>query len=130
MNTHKVVIRCERLGDKCWRCTLFVDDEEVAVAIDTSQKRSVKEIHDYAKKQYNINPRVVAPRTKAISGRVRRMASTLGRHGRVLADVVTHEALTGHKARREDVAALARSLRHAGHKRTAKQVETLPSKKR
>ena len=60
---------------------------------------------------------------KALGGRIRQDGTTLGRHGRVLAAVVSHALLTGRKIVHADVLSLVRALRRAGHVRTAAQLE-------
>lgn len=120
MTKHSVSIHCEQVKKGEWKCTLRVDGEEAVKSIATTQTSAVRELQDFAKMRYGINPPV--EKIRALSGRVRRAATTLGQHGKVLADVVTHEALTGRKPRRQDVSALVRALRHAGHPRTASQV--------
>lgn len=60
---------------------------------------------------------------KALGGRIRTAAPTLGREGRVLADVISHNLFTGRPlaVSDEEAETLARSLRRAGHVATSKQ---------
>lgn len=65
---------------------------------------------------------------KAVAGRIRKVTNTLGQHGRVLADVVTHAILTGHRPAVKDTMTVANALRRAGHVQTARQLERVSFK--
>lgn len=80
----------------------------------------------YAFHRLNAGRRPSSGYGKALGGRIRAAAGTLSKHGRVLADLVSHGLLSARRVPLTVVEAeqLGRSLARAGHVRTAAQWST------